>query len=82
MNNQTSLQYKSRENEKIESVCFKENQKSFSIKGWLQPNIIVRIIARDMRNGSLYMKQGYVADVLSPGLAQVVLNGGEICEGN
>jgi hypothetical protein len=50
-------------------------------KGWLIPNIRVRVLNKKVLKGRCYMKKGSVIDVPRPGLAVVRVDDEELCEG-
>jgi len=53
-----------------------------SLKGWLIPNIRVRILDKKVLKGRCYMKKGSIVDVPRPGLAVVRVDEEDLCEVN
>jgi len=49
---------------------------------WLYAGIRVRIVDKKMDNGKYYLKKGRVVDIVSPGVANLVLDDSELLKEN
>jgi G patch domain/KOW motif-containing protein len=63
----TKLKSQDRENgKKSSNVRNKERKKENQEPSWLTPNIKVRIISKELKNGKFYLKKGTILDVVGP----------------